>query len=921
MAESARKLDENEKPNLKIIEGGSVTPERTQLHEAENKGIKFRPSNSLKDIKKQESSGDKENTGWNNNVTGKIPKNNRSRGKSFLKGLKKRGPVVGIIGAVLGGGTILTVLTAPSLLIINLKEVMVDKFNYQLTSMELRTNKILRSKINGTTSGVCSGVISIRCKYSTLSENQIKKLTKAGLEIEADGNTVLNRTKVKNIKFNGETIAPNDFMNKYLSDTNFRTAMKKAYNPKFMGFADAVWDKVASRVKISKKAIKLEGEDDAAKLKNIQDSTKNGIPDKQIIDSEAKKGYKTNGEDITLTEDELSKANTDELLKTSKEVAESGKKTVTGLMKGGAKVVKIAARSIGVAATVQTACEVYSASQAVSNAAKAVRSLQLQRFAMVFLNNADQTKAGTADPDTISYLGKILTTPDPVTKKTATDSGGYKNAAYNETGTLSTSSSQYLAGGGLAGELSGITNEVGSILGSKKNADSTCGVVNSPAFTLGSAVVGVVAIIGTGGGFTAVQVAQMAAGAGFSVALIMLPAMLQDIVAGVLVDEGTIGEGAGDAITSGSGALMSSLAAVGGNAPLTPAQAVAYNELSQDVASQYATEDQLTSSPFDITNSNTFLGKIVYGLTPYLSKMSSLSGTLSSITSLIAKTFSSIFIPNTHATTASDYEICQDYDYRELGLATDMFCNVVYGIPEEDLDIDPITVLDKMKGEINTETGEAISGTAYDNFLNNCVNRSVPLGYAGEDLNGDDGTGCLYSDANKYFYLYTIDKRILDGMEAVETAINKSSSFYGSGKFFHPCPDCTTKTSDYGWRILNGEPVFHKGVDFSGGTDNPIYAAADGVVEWALTEEDGDGSAGNWVVIKHEGDLYTTYMHLRDKPMVSTGQKVTAGQQLGIMGNTGDSYGAHLHFQLSTGDFSSNTVDPLQYLDPDVVGQ
>jgi hypothetical protein len=85
-----------------------------------------------------------------------------------------------------------------------------------------------------------------------------------------------------------------------------------------------------------------------------------------------------------------------------------------------------------VAATVQTACEVYSASQAVSNAAKAVRSLQLQRFAMVFLNNADQTKAGTADPDTISYLGKILTTPDPVTKKTATDSGGYKNAAYNE---------------------------------------------------------------------------------------------------------------------------------------------------------------------------------------------------------------------------------------------------------------------------------------------------------------------------------------------------------------------------------------------------------------------------------------------------------------------------------------------------------
>ncbi|WP_157753451.1 M23 family metallopeptidase, partial [Enterococcus faecium] len=53
---------------------------------------------------------------------------------------------------------------------------------------------------------------------------------------------------------------------------------------------------------------------------------------------------------------------------------------------------------------------------------------------------------------------------------------------------------------------------------------------------------------------------------------------------------------------------------------------------------------------------------------------------------------------------------------------------------------------------------------------------------------------------------------------------------------------------------------------------------------------------GNWTVIKHADGMYTGYAH-QSRVDVSKGQKVTAGQQIGLMGTTGPSTGEHLHFQ------------------------
>ena len=126
-------------------------------------------------------------------------------------------------------------------------------------------------------------------------------------------------------------------------------------------------------------------------------------------------------------------------------------------------------------------------------------------------------------------------------------------------------------------------------------------------------------------------------------------------------------------------------------------------------------------------------------------------------------------------------------------------------------------------------------------------------------------------------------------------------------------------TSDFGPRTSG----FHKGIDFTGNPNvesgyDYILAFDDGVVTGVCNtysktgKVGGTGDMGNYVIIDHGNGFKTRYMHMtKGTVTVKKGQTVKAGQVIGYMGNTGNSTGRHLHFDISK---NGEYVDPKPYL-------
>jgi murein DD-endopeptidase MepM/ murein hydrolase activator NlpD len=98
---------------------------------------------------------------------------------------------------------------------------------------------------------------------------------------------------------------------------------------------------------------------------------------------------------------------------------------------------------------------------------------------------------------------------------------------------------------------------------------------------------------------------------------------------------------------------------------------------------------------------------------------------------------------------------------------------------------------------------------------------------------------------------------------------------------------------------------FHRGDDFAASCGTPIYSVSAGTVT-AITR---GGLAGDEIVISHAGNVSTAYSHMFDNGiLVSVGQVVSAGQNIGLVGSSGDSTGCHLYFEYRIGGLP---VDPV----------
>ncbi|MFO1079584.1 MAG: M23 family metallopeptidase [Reyranellaceae bacterium] len=118
-------------------------------------------------------------------------------------------------------------------------------------------------------------------------------------------------------------------------------------------------------------------------------------------------------------------------------------------------------------------------------------------------------------------------------------------------------------------------------------------------------------------------------------------------------------------------------------------------------------------------------------------------------------------------------------------------------------------------------------------------------------------------------------------------------------------------SSPFGTRRYYGRSTgggFHNGIDYEGKTGEPIYAAADGVINhqgWYF-------NYGRTVKVSHADSFETLYAHMsRFADGIGPGSQVRKGDVIGYVGSTGRSSGAHLHFSVIVG---GQFVDPMPYL-------
>ena len=123
------------------------------------------------------------------------------------------------------------------------------------------------------------------------------------------------------------------------------------------------------------------------------------------------------------------------------------------------------------------------------------------------------------------------------------------------------------------------------------------------------------------------------------------------------------------------------------------------------------------------------------------------------------------------------------------------------------------------------------------------------------------------------------------------------------GHFTYPTPHVARPSSHFGPRRRR----FHYGLDLAQPTGEPIYAAFDGVVRISKYNR----SYGNLVIIHHANGLETYYAHMSKREVVA-GQQVKSGELIGLCGNTGRSFGSHLHFEIR---YMGNAINPENVID------
>ncbi|HZJ34710.1 MAG TPA: M15 family metallopeptidase, partial [Candidatus Angelobacter sp.] len=468
----------------------------------------------------------------------------------------------------------------------------------------------------------------------------------------------------------------------------------------------------------------------------------------------------------------------------------------------------LAKASSKMTATAGYLCVAYNAGRGITYATKVAKIAAFVGFAMIFLNAADQIKAGDADPDAISVLGDQLTATDGVSDKSATDSRGYKMAAYGDNSGGALTDEEKKSSAGPANGALGIVEKmlaVVSIVGWGTAAAHTfCKVAMSLWVDVAESVVDLATGAVTIGIGWAISIAKKVIIAGLVSAAIgiAIKEITETIVTSVIpnLDETTTGDELGNSLFTGTAQMMGGAAASYGLKAGTQDEIRQYAidtaniRQQQDDVARYEAKD----TPFDIYNQYSFLGSIIKNTNMYaISNSSSFMSFFGNILSIIPKSLATV---TSNVGAAADTKAalygngqCDDAALASIGVDADAFCNPSYVMSSDEMNADIDTTVDYMidNGYIDEETGEVIfenkrvwdaadglgwyvEKNDYKNYLDNCAYRTAPLGEQATGIESvyydwENGPKCLEnSEMLSHFRTYTMDKSVSDTMNDEE---------------------------------------------------------------------------------------------------------------------------------------------------------
>jgi|GEM_PF-724586 len=723
---------------------------------------------------------------------------------------KKNGAGIGIGGGALGLFGLFMTLSAPFMIFQQMIATFTSEFNDEVSAMDIRSPILLKKKYaSDITNGKCN-IVKIACRYKTMRTESglAKRLKAAGIEIEADRSIMPGRMKPKAFIFDGKRIEAKNLIKEASKDPRLRAAIRKGYDPIFAATSDKLAASVRTKLGL-KRSSSVEPSSDKEKmnedLKKVAARTDelpaDGKPltqndDGTYSDEDGNTYPKESGERVNnVLKENVGRANLAEKVT---------KSAVKSSVKGALLVTAMGAGAV------DGLCSAWVMIRVAGFAAKYYQQRQLISYYFEFAKIAHKQKFGDLTPDEMTFFADKLTSTNSE-GKSALDSAGYRFAAYGDTfspGSFATTTeksdkakeesaskimiqnetSRYVNGqilnDNMMSKLVGaIQNNEGST--AVKAADKTCKFTKSwkgQALVFAAAIVGVGVAILTGGfSLGAGVVLQAGASVAISVAMALIQPKLIDMVKGEVIKGDENGNETGNALASGGGGYNAQTSQRRGLRPASNEAYAAFTQKADEIAALRAEEERATTSPFDATNPNTFLGSIVSQLLPYFSKQQSIGMAGVGAMSFVGNSFASLAgSASTAQAEGEKYQQCDDPEYEDLDMAADPFCNLRYAATYVDKDSDEVLEY-MLKGGPNgayiTDEDPTPQGD-YKDYVAKCINRESSIGDDQTDYtdgtsegNGYDGKECVIGQAgeneyrNAMFSLFYIDSSINDGME------------------------------------------------------------------------------------------------------------------------------------------------------------